>query len=259
MTAQPLAGKRIVITRSRPQSSALREPLEQLGAEVIEIPTIEIRNPDSWAPLDGAIARIEEFDFLILTSVNGVEKLLERLKACGCETSALTGLEVGAIGPATAAALERAGVQVDFVAREYRAEGLVEALEGRDLVGKAFLIPRAKIARDLVPRVLAERGAHVEVVEAYHTILPTLPVEVVDRLRDRPPDLVTFTSSSTATNFARLIEEHNLMAQASVKAASIGPVTSETARRLGFDVIVEAARSTIPGLVDAITKCVVAA
>ena len=161
-----------MITRSRPQSSALKEPLEQLGAEVIEVPTIEVRNPESWAPLDAAIANIEEFDFLILTSVNGVEKLLERLKACGCETSALTGLEVGAIGPATAAALERAGVQVDFVPREYRAEGLVEALEGRELVGKAFLIPRAKVARDLVPRVLTEGGARVEVVEAYHTVTP---------------------------------------------------------------------------------------
>lgn len=252
MTGPPLAGKRIVITRARPQSSALKEPLEQLGAEVIEVPTIEIRNPESWAPLDAAIASIEEFDFLILTSVNGVEKLLERLQACGRDASVLLGLEVGAIGPATAAELERSGVRVDFVPKEYRAEGLIEALAGRDLRGRAFLIPRAKVARDLVPRVLRERGARVEVVEAYQTMLPNLAPEILDRLRAQPPDLVTFTSSSTAVNFARLIKDRNLMTPAAVRAASIGPVTSETARQLGFEVVVEAGESTIAGLVAAI-------
>jgi uroporphyrinogen III methyltransferase/synthase len=254
VTGQPLAGKRIVITRARAQSSALREALEQLGAEVIEVPTIEIRDPGSWAPLDAAIRRLEEFDYLILTSVNGVAKLLERLRACGVDVSALAGLEVGAIGPATAAELERAGVQVDFVPKEYRAEGLIEALEGRDLHGKSFLIPRAKVARDLVPRALTERGAQVEVVEAYETALPSLSAEVLDRLRERIPDLVTFTSSSTATNFARLIQEHRVMTPPQVRAASIGPVTSETARQLGFDVVLEAEESTIPGMVNAIRR-----
>ena len=254
MIGQPLAGKRLVITRARPQSSALREPLERLGAEVIEIPTIEIRNPESWAPLDAAIGRLEEFDYLILTSVNGVEKLLERIQACGRDVAEIGTLEVGAIGPATAAELERAGVRVDFVPKEYRAEGLIEALEGRDLHGKLFLIPRAKVARDLVPRILTGRGARVEVVEAYRTALPTLPPEILYQLRAGPPDLVTFTSSSTAINFARLIEERNLMAPAAVKAASIGPVTSGTARQLGFEVVVEAEESTIPGLVEAIKK-----
>jgi uroporphyrinogen III methyltransferase/synthase len=249
-----LAGKRIVITRARPQSSALREPLEALGAEVIELPTIEIRNPESWAPLDNAIARLEEFDFLILTSVNGVEKLLGRLQACGRDVSALAGLEVGAIGPATAAELERAGIRVDFVPREYRAEGLVEVLAGRDLHGKAFLIPRAKVARDLVPRALSERGARVEVLEAYQTVLPVLAPDLLDRLRERPPDLVTFTSSSTATNFAQLIKQHGFISPSQIKAASIGPVTSETARQLGFKVVVEAEESTIPGLVGAVRK-----
>jgi uroporphyrinogen III methyltransferase / synthase len=254
VTEQPLAGRRIVITRALRQGSALREPLEALGAEVIEIPTIEIRNPESWAPLDAAIARLEEFDFLILTSVNGVQKLLDRLRACGRDTSALAGLEVGAIGPGTASELERASIRVDFVPKEYRAEGLIQALDGRDLCGKAFLIPRAKVARDLVQRALTGRGARVEVVEAYETVLPRLPPEMLDRLRARLPDLVTFTSSSTVTNFARLIKDHNVMEPAAVKAASIGPVTSETARQLGFEVVVEAAESTMGGLVAAIKK-----
>ena len=252
MKPRALAGMRIVITRARPQTSALREPLEELGAEVIEVSTIEIQKPDSWAQLDDAIARLDEFDFLLLTSVNGVKKLLERLQACGRDMSALAGLEVGAIGPSTASELERAGVRVDFIPKEYRAEGLIEALEGRDLRGKAFLIPRAKVARDLVQRELAKRGARVEVVEAYQTVLPSLAPEVLDRLRTRAPDVVTFTSSSTAINFARLIKEQHLMEPSSVKAASIGPVTSETARQLGFEVVVEAGESTIPGLVAAI-------
>ena len=248
-----LGGKRVVVTRARPQSGALRQPLEALGAEVIEIPTIEIRDPDSWEPFDWALGRLSEFDFLIVTSVNGARKLLERLKATGRNASDLVQLEVGAIGPATAAELERAGVRVDFVPKTYRAEGLLESLEGRDLKGKAFLIPRARIARDLVPRVLSERGARVEVVEAYHTALPVLPAEMLQRLLT-PLDLVVFTSSSTASNFARLIDEHRLMPRAAVRAASIGPVTSETARALGFDVLLEATESTIPDLVNAIRE-----
>lgn len=253
MNRPVLAGKRVVITRARPQSAALRQPLEALGAEVIEIPTIEIHDPDSWEPLDRALNRLGEFDFLIVTSVNGVQKLLQRLEVVGRRPSDLARLEVGAIGPATAAELERAGIRVDFVPKSYRAEGLVESLQERDLRGKAFLIPRARVARDLVPRVLAERGARVEVIEAYQTALPVLPAETVQRL-GTPPDLVVFTSSSTASNFALLIDEHRLMTHSAVRAASIGPVTSETARSLGFGLVLEAPESTISGLVRAIRE-----
>ena len=251
MNGLVLAGKRVVITRARPQSAALRQPLEALGAEVIEIPTIEIRDPDSWEPLERALGRLSEFDFLIVTSVNGAQRLLQRLEAVGRRPSDLARLEVGAIGPATAAELERAGVRVDFVPKSYRAEGLLESLRERDLRGKAFLIPRARVARDLVPRILAERGARVEVVEAYHTALPVPPAETLQHL-GTPPDLVVFTSSSTASNFAVLVDEHRLMQRSAVRAASIGPVTSETARALGFDLVLEAPESTIPGLVRAI-------
>jgi len=249
---RPLAGKRIAITRARAQSGALRDPLEALGAEVIDLPTIQICDPDSWEPLDRALGRLEEFDYLILTSVNGVHKLLHRLKASGRAAADLARLRVGAIGPATAAELARAGVRVDFVPRVYRAEGLLESLEGRDLAGQRFLIPRARVARDLVPRVLAARGAHVEVVEAYYTGLPTLSAGELQRLLTPPPDLVTFTSSSTASNFARLLELHPIFPAGRVKAASIGAITSETARALGFEVVVEATEFTIPGLVAAI-------
>jgi uroporphyrinogen III methyltransferase / synthase len=253
MTARPLNGRRIAITRAREQSSALRMPLVNLGASVVEIPTIEIRDPDSWQPLDRALASLGQFDFLILTSVNGVKKLMDRLKACGKSTADLAHLQVGAIGPATAGELARYGVRVDFVPSAYRAEGLLEALDGCDLYGKTFLIPRAKVARDLVPRVLREGGARVEVVEAYQTALPSLTPDELARLLTPAPELITFTSSSTATNFARLLREYRPTPVTVVKAASIGPVTSETARHLGFDVVLEADESTIPGLVAAIT------
>lgn len=255
MSTLPLAGKRIAVTRARAQSEALAAPLEALGAQVIAIPTIEVRDPDSWSALDNALARLGEFDFLVLTSVNGVQKLLERLTIAGRTTASLGHLEVGAIGPATAAELRAAGIRVDFVPQSYRAEGLLHALTERDLAGKRFLIPRAKVARDVVPRVLGERRAHVEVVEAYQTALPLLDREALQKLLNPLPDLVTFTSSSTATNFARLLEDetkHGLMSPAEIRAASIGPITSETARSLGFQVVLEAEEYTIPGLIAAI-------
>ncbi len=251
--ARSLTGRRIAVTRAREQSSALRRPLEELGASVVEIPTIEIRDPDSWEPLDRALTSLDQFDYLILTSVNGVKKLMERLKACGKTAAELANLQVGAIGPATAAELARHGVRVDFVPAAYRAEGLLQALDGCDLYGKAFLIPRAKVARDLVPRVLRESGARVEVVEAYETTLPSLTADEFARLLTPPPELVTFTSSSTAQNFARLLRERQVMSVNGVKAASIGPITSETVRQLGFEVVLEAPESTIPGLVAAIS------
>lgn len=251
----PLSGKRIVITRRREQSGGLREALRELGAEVVEIPTIEIRSPASWEPLDQAIQRLAEFDYLLLTSVNGVLSFLTRLRACGRDVHDLVGLQVGAIGPATAAELARAGVSVDFVPQQYRAEGLLDSLSNHDLRGKAFLIPRAKVARDLVPSVLIERGARVEVVEAYETVTPSYGPGEIDRLLRPRPDVITFTSSSTVSNLSSLLGEGRLReALAGIALASIGPVTSDTVRRLGLEVSIEARESTIQGLVQAIAQ-----
>lgn len=253
MRTNELAGKRIVITRAREQASVLRDALMAFGAEVIELPTIEIRNPASWGPLDAAVRRLDEFDFLLLTSVNGVRNFLGRVRAGGRDANDLEHLEVGAIGPSTAAALAEWGIKVDFVPREYRAEGLLASLEGRDLRGKAFLIPRAKVARDVVPRVLQERGARVEVVEAYETVTPTLPAGELQRLLTPRPDVITFTSSSTVSNFAKLVEDAALRDNIRGSAiASIGPITSARARELGFEITIEASEFTIPGLVSAI-------
>jgi uroporphyrinogen III methyltransferase/synthase len=249
----PLFGKRIAITRAREQAGVLHDELADLGAEVIEIPTIEVRPPDSWEPLDAAIRRLEEFHYLLVTSANGVRNFLARLAASGRDVRALKGLMIGAIGPATAAEFARTGVKVDLMPMEYVAEGLLAVLADRDLRGKAFLIPRARGARDLVPRVLEERGAHVEVVEAYQTVMPEISPDELARLLTPSPDAITFTSSSTATNFAKLLGENQLAE--TLRAAvivSIGPITSQTLRKLGLRVTLEAQESTMGGLVQVI-------
>ena len=252
---RPLSGKRIAITRTSEQASVLREQLTALGAEVIEVATIEIRDPASWGPLDSAIRRLGEFDYLLVTSANGVRNFLRRLEAAGRDVRDLKDLIVGAIGPATAAEFKKSGVRVDILPREYAAEGLLEALCDRGLRGKAFLIPRAKVARDIVPRVLMEKGARVDVVEAYETIVPQFSPGELQRLLTPPPNVITFTSSSTASNFARLAGDPPMSELLrGVAIASIGPITSETIRGLGLLVTIEARESTMPGLVRAIEE-----
>ncbi len=249
----PLFGKRIVTTRTREQSTAMREALEALGAEAVEVPAIEIRDPQSWQPLDEAIGRLEEFDYLVFTSANGVTKFLHRLPDSDRDVRDLKGLRIGAIGPGTAAELAKTGIRADFVPREYRAEGLIEFFQDVDIRGKAFLIPRAKVARDILPAALEKMGARVEVVESYETVQPQFAPGELDRILTPPPDAVTFTSSSTVTNFLRLLENHHFRKVLEGMAiASIGPVTSDTIRKHGLHVAVEAQESTIPGLVQAL-------
>jgi uroporphyrinogen III methyltransferase / synthase len=249
----PLFGKRIVTARAREQSKALREALEELGAEVIELPAIEIHDPQSWQPLDQAIARLTEFDYLVFTSANGVRKFLSRLQACGRDVRDLKGISIGAIGPGTAADLSGTGIRVDFMPSKFRAEGLVDFFKDIDIRGKTFLIPRAKVARDILPLALGKRGAHVEVVEAYETVQPQFAPGELERALTPSPDAVAFTSSSTVTNFFRLLEGHQLGSVLNGTAiASIGPVTSDTIRRHGLKISIEAAQSTIAGLVQAL-------
>jgi uroporphyrinogen III methyltransferase/synthase len=248
-----LFGKRIVITRSREQAGVLREALAELGAQVVEVPTIEIRDPASWEPLDQAIRRLEEFHYLLLTSANGVRSFLARLKASGRDVRDLKGVTIGAIGPATAAEFAKAGIKVDLVPEKYHAEGLVETLRSHDLRGKSFLIPRAKVARDILLRELEKLGAHVEVVEAYEAVAPPLRRGQLTRLLSPPPDLLVFASSSTASNFVRLLRGCRLArVLRGIAVASIGPITSHTLRKLRLPVSIEASESTIPGLVRAI-------
>jgi len=248
----PLSGVRVVITRAREQAGDLAAKLEALGAEVIEFPTIEIRPAEDYRALDAALANLAAYDWLIFTSANGVKFFMERLDLRGRDLAAFRG-GVCAIGPATRKAVEQNGMKVTLVPEEYVAESLVAAFEGYDLAGKRILLPRAAVARDLAPAELAKRGAEVDVVEAYRTVVPR---DMAARVREvffgeRTPDWITFTSSSTVTNFVQAAGSHTLEG---VKVASIGPVTSATARKFGLEVTAEASPYTVEGLVGAILK-----
>jgi uroporphyrinogen III methyltransferase/synthase len=240
----PLSGKRIVVTRAREQADALAARLSALGAAVVELPTIEIRPPADPGPLDRAIADLPSYDWLIFTSANGVKAFIDRLP----DLRALRG-KICAIGPATRAAVESLHLQVDLMGAEYVAEGLLRAFDTESLSGKRILLPRAAVARDVVPVELAKRGAHIDVVEAYRTLPPS---DLASRIREafaRKPDCITFTSSSTVKNF---VSAAGPAALQGVSVACIGPVTAQTARDLGLTVAAQARVYTAEGLVEAL-------
>ncbi len=242
----PLFGQRIVVTRGRSQSRGLSEPLEALGAEVLVAPVIEIQPPADPAPLKCAIERLDTYDWLIFTSVNGVRSFVEALDASAKDFRQLKA-NIAAIGPATRAAVEALHLEVERMPVEYVAESLLEAFADADMLRKRILLPRAAVAPDIVPLELAKRGAIVDVVEAYRTVVPSKAASSVQHALARKPHWITFTSSSTVKNFVALagIPE-------GIKIASIGPVTSATARDLGLHVHAEANPHTMDGLVAAI-------
>ena len=244
----PLFGRRVVVTRARSQASRLTARLRALGADVAELPAIEIRPAADYGPLDEAIGRLESHDWLIFTSVNGVEHFLRRLDQSGRDLRDLRA-RICVIGPATAKAVEALHLKVDLTPREYVAESLLEAFAPFDLAGQRVLLPRAKVARDLVPEELRKRGARVDVVAAYETVLPEGAAARAGEVFARPVDWVLFTSSSTVRNCVEAAGRERL---AGAKVASIGPVTSDTARELGLEVTVEASPYTIDGLVAAV-------
>lgn len=255
-----LSGVCVLVGRARHQAGALSKELRSRGARVLEIPFIEIRHPRSYTPLDNALRNIREYDWLILTSVNGVDALAGRMKRLKISKKQFAHLQTAAIGPATKKATEKRGVRVDVVPEEYVAESVVKSLK-RSVKGKRVLLVRAKVARDVIPRELRKAGAHVDVVEAYETVIPRASgakLQAALRSRSRP-NVITFTSSSTANHFAALLgklKPRRTRGRARLFAetvfASIGPVTSATLRKLGLPVDVEADPYTIPGLVRAI-------
>jgi uroporphyrinogen-III synthase len=202
-----LSGLRVLVGRARHQASALSSGLKTLGADVIEIPFIEIRKPQSYKPLDDALKKLNQYDWLILTSVNGVEALASRMKKLRINPAAFQQLELAAIGPATRKQIEALGLKAAVVPKRYIAESVVESLRGK-VEGKRVLLARAKVARDVIPRELRQMGAKVDVAEAYETIVPrssrkSLQDLVIDP--KRRPHIVCFTSSSTVRNFAELL------------------------------------------------------
>src|SRR5271165_1865041 len=256
---QPLRGMRILVGRARHQAGALTAELRQCGADVIEIPFIEIRKPRSFQPLDAALTSLDTYDWLILTSANGVEAMWERMQKRRLTNSALNHLHIAAIGPATKKAIQQRGGKVDVVPKEYVAESVVRALK-KKVAGKRVLLVRAKVARDVIPRELRKAGAQVDVVEAYETVVPQSSrrrLQVALKDPKRRPHVVTFTSSSTAKNFVELLGARQAAKKstlAGIRMASIGPVTSSTLRELGLSVDIAAKEFTIPGLIDAIVQ-----
>src|SRR5215470_11249630 len=254
---KPLVGRRVLVTRASHQAFALAQPLRDLGAEVIEIPTIEIRSAGSSAALEHALIKIDHYDTLILTSVNGVERLFDRYNRLGLPIEDMKHLLVVAIGPATAAAIQSEGLGVSIVPEKYVAESVIEALRGKIFKGSRVLLVRAKVARDVLPEELRVAGATVDVIEAYETVVPEGAAERLNKILANPatrPHIVTFTSSSTATNFLSLLAPDQREHLRDVCLASIGPVTSATLSKAGFAPTVEAREYTMGGLVEAIAR-----
>src|SRR5205823_6563305 len=256
VTSGPLAGRRIVVTRPHKQAEGLSSTLQQFGAEVVEAPVIEIRPPDSFQALDAALNNILQYDWLILTSVNGVEALFSRLEPLGLSIDSLQHLKIAAIGPATEQRIQDHGLVVDVVPPQYVAEEIVRSL--RKLVkSEKVLLVRAKVARDVIPDELRAAGAHVDVVEAYQSAIPeNAKSRMQSVFTDRPlPDAITFTSSSTVQNFFTVVVGTDIPTKLSqVKFASIGPVTSGTMREYGLRVDVEADEYTMEGLTQALVR-----
>ena len=253
---RPLLGKRIIVTRAREQASDMVKRLSDLGAECLEFPTIKVVPPEDTTPLKGAIERLPDYNWIVFTSVNGVKFFFDLLFDAEKDVRALAHLNTAAIGPATAAELLKYGLKSDIIPKNYRAESVVEAFSQEPLNGKKILLPRAKEARPVLPVELRKMGAEVDEVIAYVTEKVRENVEMlIDQLEKKAIDLISFTSSSTVKNFKTLLPEDRFNSlMEGIAIASIGPITSETAKGLGFDVRVTAESYTIPGLCDAILK-----
>lgn len=252
--ARPLDGRTIAVTRASAQAQKFVTLLAAAGATVLETPTIAIEPPASWAPLDAALDAAESFTWLIFTSVNGVIMVERRLSARRLAWVSFARARVAAIGPATAEALVEHGLRVEIVPREYRAEGLVERLRPEVASGDRVLLPRAAQTRDVLVRDLTRLGAAVTEVAAYSTRrVGTSGVALRHALSTRTVDVVTFTSSSTARNFAELFTEDERVAWfPSLTVASIGPITAATAAEYGLTTRIMPNEYTIPALARAI-------
>lgn len=251
---KPLFGKRVLVTRSRSQAGVLSEKIEHLGGEPWEFPTIEITDPDDYGPLDRAIDGIEQFDWLILTSVNGVQYFFDRMRFNRKDIRALQGIKICAIGPKTREEIEKYGVFCEFMPEEFVAEAIIAGLKDYDMAGKKVLLPRADIARKVLPDTLRNMGADVTEATAYITVSGTGNTELLkEMLAEKRIHILTFTSSSTVKNFVKKIDQPNLpeLLKGTV-IACIGPITANTARELGLKVDVEATEYTIDGMIAAI-------
>lgn len=254
---RPLFGKRILVTRPTSQAAEFSDVIQAYGGEAVECPTIAIVPPEDWSQLDAALARLDTYNWLIFTSVNGVAPFMTRLLDRQRDVRALAGLTICCIGPRTAEALSAYGLRADVIPEQYQAEGILESLAGRRLGGAKVLIPRALVARELLPEQLRAQGAEVDVVPVYRTILPAVATDrLVGQLEAGELDIISFTSSSTVRNFVGLFpsKEDMLRRVGEVTVACIGPITAATAKDAGLTVHVMAQENTIPALAEAIVR-----
>lgn len=249
----PLSGKSVLVTRPKHQAEGLAQELERLGATVTQLPVIEIAPLEGTEALDAALARLADYDWLVLTSVNGVAAVRERLTALGIDLTVLGSRKIAAIGPATAASVQEwVGREPDLVPPEYVSESIAETIDWPEAsVAPRFLLARADIARKDLANLLREKGAEVDEVAAYRIVrarsTPELPPQT--------PDYITLTSSSAARAAYEILKENgrgHWFERSSL--ACIGPITASTVRELGYVVAVEATQYTVPGLVAAIIE-----
>ena len=252
----PLFGKKILVTRARAQASQLSSRLSELGAAVVEYPAIKITDPtDNFAAVDAAIQKIDEFDRVIFTSVNGVERFFARLFAAAKDSRALGGAKIAAIGTATAEKLKTFGIIADTVPKNFCAEGLIEALSGKIIQGEKILLARAEEARDILPKNLSDLGGNVTVTPVYKTVAPTKhDGTLAAQLENGEFAAVTFASSSTAKNLIGIIGGATPLKN--TPAVAIGPITAATLNEHGIKCAAVAEEYTIPGLVAALLKIV---
>lgn len=253
---RPLLGKTIIVTRAREQASDMIRILSDWGASCLEYPTIDIVPPDDWTLLDDAIAHLSDYDWIVFTSVNGVKYFFDRLFQKGLDVRALNRMRTASIGPATEKRLAAFGINSDIVPESYRAESVVDAFRHENISGKKILLPRAEEARPILPVELTQMGAVVDEITVYRTrIADHNRNELLEHLTAKTANLVTFTSSSTVKNFKALLPPErfqDLIEELTV--ASIGPITTDTAKSMGFEVHIEPDAFTIPDLCKAIVQ-----
>jgi uroporphyrinogen III methyltransferase/synthase len=249
----PLAGRKVLITRSRTQASKFRSMMEDLGAEPLELPSIEIAPLLDYGQIDATLARLNEFNWVIFASANGVEAVFDRLGHQGLDSRALGHLTVGAIGPATAEALLQRGIRADFIPRRSVSEEVVKELADRDWPGVSVLLPGADIGRDVLAQGLSDLGATVEQIGAYRTITPEGSGKKARQLLSSGVDAVTFTSSSTVRNLVDILDGEKELLESSL-VACIGPITAATAKEIGLRVDLVAERHTVEGLVESLAN-----
>ena len=248
---RPLFGKRVVVTRTRKQASGLSAALRELGADVLEMPTIRIEPPEDLKGFAELVQDVHQYDWLVFTSPNGVDAFFDIFFKLYKDIREIGGVRIAAIGPATSARVAHYHLQVDLQPKEFVAEAVVEAFQAEGSVeNQRILLARAEQARDVIPKELTRLGAIVDVAVAYRTVPETEdPTGAIERFRKEGADLVTFTSSSTVENFLAL----KLPMPPGMQTASIGPVTSKALTDNGLRVDIEATRYDIPGLLEAIS------